>query len=105
METLTISASRQLDGYTFGLAPLSKKWLSEKLPVDKAVFGNIFVAHGAKANFEERYGPIAKHILLTILSVTSVQLAMLKKQVQTVRFEDPVSHQPLLQLNLQDVEA
>ncbi|MDO7885133.1 hypothetical protein Q5H89_07170 [Hymenobacter sp. CA2-7] len=105
MKTLTVSVSRQFDGYTFGLSPLSKKLVAETLASERSAFGNVFVAQGTKTDFESQYGPIVKHILLTLLGVNNSQLIKLKEQVNIVQFEEPVSHKVLYKINLQDVEA
>ena len=94
-----------MDGYTFGLSPSSKRILSQTLAGEQVVFGNVFVGHGTKSDFEAQYGPIAKHILLTVLGINRLQLTMLKEKVSTVRLEEAVSHQAMHEFALKDVEA
>lgn len=101
---LIVDVSPQMDGYNFVLNPLSKFALDKLFP-ERMPFGKVFVAHTSRQSFEQEYGPVVRHILLTILGLAGAKLPQLRQDFSMVRFVNPRTHEELYRLALRDVEA
>jgi hypothetical protein len=68
MEAIRINVNKQMDGYTFSIAPsirqLIKSWFPNAHPAN-----NIFVAYDIKSDFEVYYGKLESYIYPALLGV------------------------------------
>lgn len=68
MEAIKINVNKQMDGYTFSIAPsirrLIKSWFPDSHPAN-----NIFVAYDTKSDFELYYGKLEGFIYPALLGV------------------------------------
>jgi hypothetical protein len=85
MEAIKISVNKQMDGYTFSIAPsirqLIKSWFPNAHPAN-----NIFVAYDTKSNFELYYGKLERFIYPALLGVENQN--DLNKKVDEIQFVD-----------------
>lgn len=85
MEAIRISVNKQMDGYTFSIAPsirqLIKSWFPDAHPAN-----NIFVAYDTKSNFELYYGKLENYIYPALLGVDNQ--SDLNKKVDEIQFVD-----------------
>jgi hypothetical protein len=70
MEAITINVNKQMDGYTFSIAPSIRQMIKGWFP-DAHPANNIFVAYDTKSNFEAYYGTLESHIYPALLGVDS----------------------------------
>ena len=68
MEAIKINVNKQMDGYTFSIAPsireMIKTWFPNAHPAN-----NIFVSYDAKSDFEVYYGKLESYIYPALLGV------------------------------------
>lgn len=85
MEAIRISVNKQMDGYTFSIAPsirqLIRSWFPNSHPAN-----NIFVAYDTKSDFELYYGKLESYIYPALLGVDN-QID-LNKKVNEIQFID-----------------
>lgn len=85
MEAIRISVNKQMDGYTFSIAPsirqLIKTWFPDANPAN-----NIFVAYDTKSDFELYYGRLESFIYPALLGVENQN--DLNKKVNEIQFID-----------------
>jgi len=85
METIKINVNKQMDGYTFTIAPsirqLIKSWSQNFHPANI-----IFVAYDTKSDFESYYGKLERSIYPALLGVDS-QSDLIEK-VNEIQFID-----------------
>jgi hypothetical protein len=85
MEAITINVNKQMDGYTFSIAPSIRQMIKGWFP-DAHPANNIFVAYDTKSNFEAYYGTLESHIYPALLGVDSN--TDLRKKVDEILFID-----------------
>ena len=85
METIKISVNKQIDGYTFSIAPsirqLIKRWFPKAHPAN-----NIFVAYDTESNFELYKGKIEKYIYPVLLGIDDQN--SINKKIDEIQFID-----------------
>ena len=85
MEAIRINVNKQMDGYTFSIAPslreLIKSWFPNSHPAN-----NIFVAYDTKSDFELYYNKLEGFIYPALLGVDNQ--TDLKKKVNEILFVD-----------------
>jgi hypothetical protein len=85
MEAIKINVNKQLDGYTFSIAPsvrqLIKSWFPDSLPAN-----SIFVAYDTKSDFQLYHGRLENHIYPALLGVDNQN--DLNKKVDEILFID-----------------
>ncbi len=85
MEAIRISVNKQMDGYTFSIAPsvrhLIKSWFPNAHPAN-----NIFVSYDIKSDFELYYGKLESIIYPALLGVDNQ--SELKEKVDEIQFID-----------------
>jgi hypothetical protein len=85
MEAIKISVNKQMDGYTFSIAPsirqLIKSWFPDSHPAN-----NIFVAYDTKSDFELYHGKLGNYIYPALLGVDNQ--SDLSKKVDEIQFVD-----------------
>ena len=68
MEAIKIGVNKQMDGYTFSIAPsirqLIKSWFPNSHPAN-----TIFVAYDTKSDFEPYYGKLERYIYPALLGI------------------------------------
>lgn len=88
MEAIKISVNKQMDGYSFSIAPsirqLIKSWFPNAYPAN-----NIFVAYDTKSDFELYYGKLEGYIYPALLGVDNQN--DLKEKVDEIQFVDTQS--------------
>ncbi|MBI2257400.1 MAG: hypothetical protein HYU67_00700 [Flavobacteriia bacterium] len=85
MEAIKISVNKQMDGYSFSIAPsirkMLKKWFPNSYPAN-----NIFVAYDTKSDFELYYSKLESYIYPALLGVDNQN--ELNKKVDEIQFID-----------------
>ena len=85
MEAIRINVNKQMDGYTFSIAPsirqLIKSWFPNSHPAN-----NIFVAYDTKSDFELYYGKLERFIYPVLLGIDNQ--SDLNKKVEEILFVD-----------------
>ena len=85
MESIRINVNKQMDGYTFSIAPsirqLIKSWFPNAHPAN-----NIFVAYDIKSDFEVYYGKLESYIYPALLGVDNQN--DLNKKINEILFID-----------------
>ena len=85
MEAIRINVNKQMDGYTFSIAPsirqLIKSWFPNAHPAN-----NIFVAYDIKSDFEVYYGKLESYIYPALLGVDNQN--DLNKKISEILFID-----------------
>lgn len=85
MEAIKISVNKQMDGYTFSIAPstrqLIKKWFPNAHPAN-----NIFVSYDTQSNFELDYRKLESSIYPVLLGVDNQ--SDLNKMVDKIQLVD-----------------
>lgn len=85
MEAIKINVNKQIDGYTFSIAPslrqLIKSWFPDSHPAN-----NIFVAYDTKSDFEVYYGKLESYIYPALLGVDNRN--ELNKKINEILFID-----------------
>ena len=85
MEAIKISVNKQMDGYTFSIAPsirqLIKSWFPNAHPAN-----SIFVAYDTKSDFELYYGKLEHFIYPALLGVDNQN--DLNMKVDEIQFVD-----------------
>ncbi|MEA5138859.1 hypothetical protein [Arcicella rigui] len=85
MEAIRINVSKQMDGYTFSIAPsirqLIKSWFPNSHPAN-----NIFVAYDTKSDFEVYYNKLESYIYPALLGMDNQ--SELNKKVDFIQFVD-----------------
>jgi hypothetical protein len=85
MEAIKINVNKQMDGYTFSIAPslreLIKTWFPGSYPAN-----NIFVSYDTNSNFEIYYNKLEAYIYPILLGVNNQN--DLNKKVHEILFID-----------------
>ncbi len=85
METIKINVNKQMDGYSFSIAPslrqLIKNWFPNAHPAN-----NIFVAYDTKSDFESYYGKLESYIYPALLGMDKQD--DLNKKINEIIFID-----------------
>jgi hypothetical protein len=85
MEAIKISVYKEIDGYSFSIAPslrqLIKSWFPNSNPAN-----NIFVAYDTKSDFEVYYDRLERYIYPALLGVDDK--TDLNKKVNEILFID-----------------
>ncbi|NBA88386.1 hypothetical protein GVN16_21615 [Emticicia sp. CRIBPO] len=85
MEAIKINVNKQIDGYTFSIAPsireLIKKWFPDSHPAN-----NIFVSYDTKSDFEAYYRRLETYIYPALLGVNNQK--EFNKKVDEILFID-----------------
>lgn len=85
MEAIKINVNKQMDGYTFSIAPsireMIKTWFPNAHPAN-----NIFVSYDAKSDFEVYYGKLESYIYPALLGVDNQ--SDFNKKVNEILFVD-----------------
>jgi hypothetical protein len=85
MEAIKISVNKQMDGYTFSIAPsireLIKGWFPNAHPAN-----NIFVSYDTKSDFEVYYNKLETSIYPALLGVDNQ--TDLNKKINEILFVD-----------------
>ena len=85
MEAIRINVNKQMDGYTFSIAPslrqLIKSWFPNSHPANY-----IFVGYDTKGDFEVYYGKLESYIYPALLGVDNQ--TELNKKVNEIIFFD-----------------
>lgn len=85
MEAIKISVNKQMDGYTFSIAPpirvLIKSWFPNAHPAN-----NIFVGYDTNSNFEVHFGKLEGYIYPALLGIDNQN--DLNKKVNEIQFVD-----------------
>lgn len=68
MEAIKINVNKQIDGYTFSIAP-STRQLIRSLFANSHPANNIFVAYDTKSDFEVYYGRLENYIYPALLGI------------------------------------
>ncbi len=85
MDAIKINVNKQMDGYTFSIAPsvrdLIKGWFPNVHPAN-----NIFVSYDIKSDFEVYYGKLETYIYPALLGVENQ--SELNKKINEITFVD-----------------
>jgi hypothetical protein len=85
MEAIKIDVNKQIDGYTFSIAPsireLIRSWFPDAYPAN-----NIFVSYDVKSNFERHYGKLERFIYLALLGINDQ--SELNTKINEISFVD-----------------
>jgi hypothetical protein len=85
MKAIKINVNKQMDGYTFSLAPsireLIRSWFPNARPAN-----NIFVGYDTKSDFEDYYGRLESFIYPALLGVEDK--SDLNQKVSEIPFVD-----------------
>jgi hypothetical protein len=85
MEAIRIGVNKQMDGYTFSIAPsirqLIRRWFPDARPANR-----IFVAYDTKSDFELHYGKLESHIYPVLLGVAHRD--QLNEKIDEIQFVD-----------------
>jgi hypothetical protein len=85
MEAIKINVNKQIDGYTFSIAPslrqLIKSWFPDSHPAN-----NIFVSYDTKSDFEVYRGKLESYIYPALLGMDNK--TDLNKKVDEILFVD-----------------
>lgn len=85
MEAIRIDVNKQMDGYTFSLAPrfrqMMKNWFPDAHPAN-----TIFVSYDTKSNFEPQFGKLEGYIYPVLLGIDTQ--SSLEKVVDEIQFID-----------------
>jgi hypothetical protein len=92
MENLTINVSKQLDGFTFSLTPLTRQTIQKEFPSANPI-QSIFVAFDVKSNFEQLYGKIQKYIYPALTGIPDNNDDF--KKIEKIKFVDPLTNKEL----------
>ncbi len=85
MEAIKINVNKQIDDYSFSIAPSLRQLIKSCFPNSHPA-NNIFVAYDTKSNFEVYYGKLESYIYPALLGVDSK--AELNKKVNEILFID-----------------
>jgi len=89
MENLTINVSKQIDGFTFSITPLTRQTIQKEYPSANPI-QSIFVAYDVRSNFESLYGKIQKYIYPALTGIPEDVTTRNK-----VKFIDSLTHKEL----------
>lgn len=85
MESIKINVNKQIDGYTFSIAPslrqLIKSWFPDSHPAN-----NIFVGYDTRSDFELYFGRLEKIIYPALLGIDDKN--DLSKKINGILFID-----------------
>jgi len=85
MAAIRINVNKQMDGYTFSIAPsirqLIKSWFPNAHPAN-----TIFVSYDTKSDFEHHYGKLEGYIYPALLGVDNQ--SELNQKVDVIQFVD-----------------
>lgn len=85
MESIKISVNKQMDGYTFSIAPsirqLIKSWFPDAHPAN-----TIFVNYDIKSDFELHYGNLERYIYPALLGIDNQK--ELNQKIDEIQFID-----------------
>ena len=70
MTSLKISVNKQLDGYSFSIAPSIRLFIKQLFP-NAHPANNIFVAYDTKSNFDLYYSKLESYIFPALLGIDS----------------------------------
>ncbi|MBU6157929.1 MAG: hypothetical protein KGP35_02745 [Bacteroidetes bacterium] len=68
MNAIKINVNRQIDGYTFSIAPSIRDFIKRLFP-NAHPANNIFVGYDMKSNFDDYIGKLENHIYPALLGV------------------------------------
>ncbi len=85
MEAIKISVNKQMDGYTFSIAPSIREQIKSWFP-DAHPANNIFVSYDIKSDFEVYYGKLESYIYPALLGVNNQ--SELNKKINEIMFVD-----------------
>lgn len=85
MKAIKISVNKQIDGYTFSIAPSARQLIKSWFP-DAHPANNIFVAYDTKSDFELYYEKLESYIYPALLGVNNRN--DLNKKVDEIQFVD-----------------
>ncbi len=85
MEAIKISVNKQMDGYTFSIAPSIREKLRSWFPNSHPA-NNIFVSYDLKSDFEVYYGKLETFIYPALLGVDN--LSDLIEKINEISFVD-----------------
>lgn len=97
MEAIRIQVNKQLDGYTFSIAPsirqLIRSWFPNAHPAN-----NIFVSYDIKSEFEQYYANLEQYIYPALLGIENQKV--LNEKVDEIHFVDTQSGKVLHSLKV-----
>ena len=85
MESIKINVNKQMDGYTFSIAPSIRQMIKSLFPNSHPA-NNIFVSYDTKSDFELFVGKLETYIYPALLGVDNQ--SDFKKQVNEILFVD-----------------
>lgn len=85
MEVIRINVNKQMDGYTFSIAPSIRQMIKSWFP-DAHPANNIFVAYDVKSDFEHYFDKLEHYIYPALLGVDDEE--ELQKKVNEIEFVD-----------------
>jgi hypothetical protein len=94
MENLTINVSKQMDGFTFSISPLTRQNIQAEFPAANPV-PSIFVAFDVKSDFELLHDKIEKYIYPALTGIPEKN----RDSVEVVRFIDPMTKRELYHIS------
>ena len=85
MQAIKISVNKQMDGYTFSIAPSIREQIRNWFPNSHPA-NNIFVSYDTKSDFEVYYGKLETFIYPALLGVDNQ--SDLNKKINEILFVD-----------------
>ena len=85
MEAIRINVNKQMDGYTFSIAPSIRQLIKSWFPLAHPA-NYIFVGFDTKSDFENYYNQLESHIYPALLGLNNQQ--ELNKKVNEILFVD-----------------
>lgn len=101
MKDLTINVSKQFDGFTFSLTPLTRQSIKNEFPAANPI-QSIFVSFDVKENFSQLYNKIEKYIYPALTGIPDDAENLNK--VETIKFIDPSTSKELYSFSSLHVE-
>lgn len=95
MNGITINVNKQMDGFTFSIAPSIREFIKNLFPNSHPA-NRIFVAYDTKSDFASYYGQLETHIFPALLGVD--KQSDLKK-IQEILFIDSQTGSVLHKVN------
>jgi hypothetical protein len=92
MKDLTINVSKQFDGFTFSITPLTRRSIMEEFPSAHPI-QSMAVSFDTTADFNQQVERIEKYIYLTLTGIPENKENL--KKVENIRFVDPLTKKEL----------
>src|ERR1035437_9419345 len=92
MKNLTINVSKQFDGFTFSLTPLTRQNIQKEFPSAHPI-KSIFVSFDVKADFNQLVGRIEKCIYLALTGIPEDKENI--RKLENIKFVDPITNKEL----------